>query len=485
MKNLIIITADEMRADCLGYAGNPDVKTPNIDAFASKGVVFRNHFCVHGKCVPSRASMMTGRYSHTDGFRTISQHVPENQPNVLNSLKAAGYETAVFGHNHVWENFYGDNTKSSGVVDYHSYTKDYFDYFIKNKVDVPPENPELKRIQMPEGYDYYGQLTEPITGFSDYNRTAQALHYLSEVRDTSKPFFMQLDFGFPHPDYKVEEPFFSMYDRNAISVWTYELPNNAPSYMEKLRTVRIGEVPSEEFLREIQAVYYGMITRTDMLIGQLLQKIEAQGLLENTVVLFTSDHGEFAGQYGLVEKWDTCMLDCIMRVPLILYAPELPHGTDVESLSEHVDIAPTILDLLDLPANWGMHGGTLVSLVNGETQKRAVFADGGHEDEMVSRISVDQFNSRYITSKQLAYIDNPASMKRVKMVRTKDWKLIVRADGEHELYHVKFDPEELQNLYNDNSLENRIEIILDLQHKLIEWCMKTDTDRPYQHEVLA
>src|SRR3989339_1101898 len=112
-RNLILITSDEMRGDCPGFQGNPDCRTPCLDTFAKDGVIFTNHFAVHGKCVPSRISIATGRYPHTDGFRTITQHLPPDQPDLLKLLKTNGYETAVFGHNHVWEDFWGDNTRSS------------------------------------------------------------------------------------------------------------------------------------------------------------------------------------------------------------------------------------------------------------------------------------------------------------------------------------------------------------------------------------
>ncbi len=481
-KNLIIITADELRGDSVGFMGNPDCKTPNLDAFAKKSIVFNQHFCVHGKCVPSRISIVTGRYSHTDGFRTIYQHLPEDQPNLLTALKAKGFESAVFGHNHVWENFFGNNEKSSGVVDYHSYTHGYFIDMLEAKVKVPASNSQNANVEMDEGFDYEGLIKEDITGFTDYNRTDQAIHYLKNVRDRSKPFIMQLNYGFPHPKYKVEEPYFSMYDRNNITSWPHELPENAPQYLKDMRDVRSGSSPTKEQLKEIQAVYYGMVSRTDMLIGKLFDEIERQGLFEDTVILFTSDHGDFAGQYGLVEKWDTCMLDCIMHVPMVLYSPDLPASKKVEILSEHTDIAPTILELLDAPKNWGIHGNSLVQCVHGNREKEAVFADGGHEAEMVSRIS-DGFTSKeHENGKQRMYFEHPEAMSRVKMVRTKEWKLVVRLEGENELYNLCVDPMEMQNLYD---VKEYAEVILDLQQKLIKWSLKTDTDRPYQKQVRA
>ncbi|MEI6132834.1 MAG: sulfatase-like hydrolase/transferase [Bacillota bacterium] len=479
-KNLIIITFDELRADSVGFMGNPDCKTPNLDAFAARGTVFENHFCVHGKCVPSRISLMTGRYSHTDGFRTIYQHLPETHPNVLSTLKEKGFETAVFGHNHVWENFFGNNEKSSGVVDYHSFTHDYFIDMLDEKIPVPGS--DKPKIEMTEGLDYEGIISEDLVGFTDHHRTKQAIHYLQNVRDKSKPFFMQLNYEFPHPRYRVEEPYFSMYDRSAIKAWPHLVPESAPKYMRDMLEVRSGASPTQEQLREIQAVYYGMVTRTDALFGKLLKTIESQGLLENSVIIFTSDHGDFAGQYGLVEKWDTCMLDCIMRVPMILFAPESSLEKRIDNLTEHVDVAPTILELFGFNQDWGIHGRSLLGCVRASEREEVVFADGGHEAEMISRIVEDFSEKDLENGKQRMYFEHPEAMSRVKMVRTKNWKLVVRLDGENELYDLENDPSEMQNVFGDKKYQK---ITMDLQLKLIQWSLRTDTDRPYQEIVRA
>ncbi|MBD3244203.1 MAG: sulfatase-like hydrolase/transferase, partial [Chitinivibrionales bacterium] len=213
--NVIVITSDEMRADCLGFMGNAVCRTPSADSLAPKGVVFANHFTVHGKCVPSRIAMQTGRYCHTDGFRTINLHLPSDQPNLLGALKQQGYESAVFGHNHVWEDFWGeDNRKSSGYVDYHSYTKDYFWHLLDREWPVPQPGPDSVKPKdlSQHGFDYAGRIDEPLTGFCDDNRAEQAIHYLKEARDRTRPFYLHLNFGKPHPSYRIEEPYFSMYD---------------------------------------------------------------------------------------------------------------------------------------------------------------------------------------------------------------------------------------------------------------------------------
>jgi phosphoglycerol transferase MdoB-like AlkP superfamily enzyme len=130
-KNILFITSDEMRGDVQSYIGNPDVKTPNLDALAARGCVFERHFSPFPKCVPARCAMHTGRYTHTDGLRSVMEdnHLPRGTPTMGEFLRDQGYETAVFGLNHIWERewFYGAgdqvNKKSAGVVDYQSFTE--------------------------------------------------------------------------------------------------------------------------------------------------------------------------------------------------------------------------------------------------------------------------------------------------------------------------------------------------------------------------
>lgn len=484
-KNVIVITSDELRGDCVAYAGNPDVQTPHLDAFAKTGAVFKNHFTIFPKCVPARVAMMTGRYCHTDGFRNIFQHLPNDQPNVVGILKERGYETAVFGINHVWENFFGDNTKSSGYIDYHSFTQDYFDHINERKWE-PADYDGVKRepVVGKIGYAYTDKITDAHTGHCDDNRAEQAIHYLKEVRDRSKPFYMQLNISKPHPGYDCQDPYFSMYDRDTIQTFPHDIPKNAPLPFQKMREIRTGFDEDPACFRDIQATYYGMISRVDNQIGRVLQCIEEQGLYEDTVVIFTADHGDFAGQYGLFEKWDTVMHDCLLHVPMIVRTPDMNSGSEVVSLSEHVDVGPTILDALGLEPDWGVHGESMLPMIRGERMKQIVFAEGGHEEAMQARFNgnIETKGNGRKQCKQITYHDHPQTMSRTKMARTDDYKLVIRLTGGNEFYDLRNDPHELDNKYGDPAY---MEIVNELQLELINWCIRTDTDRPFQEKVGA
>lgn len=494
-RNVILITADEMRADAAGFMGNQDCRTPHLDNLASRGAVFERHFTVHGKCVPSRIAMLTGRYAHTDAIRTVNptNHLPKGDPNLMEFLRSQGYETAVFGLNHVWDDewFYAHNRKSAGAVDYHSFTEGYFDDLAKRQIPAPPAPPngpspleELMEI------DYGGRREKWVEGFSDLNRADQAIRYLETIRDRGRPFYMQVNFSKPHPPYCIHEPWYSMYDRSSIRPYPHDLPANAILHLRKQRELRLGNNISAAALRELQAVYYGSVSFVDDCIGRLLQTVDSENLWADTLILFCSDHGDFAGQYGINEKWDTAMQDCILHVPMIVAGPGLPSGQRVTGLTEHVDVPDTVLDYLGLSSDerWVRHGQSMLPALAGHGGKEAVFADGGHEGPMRARFNTptrQESKGRPVKStggKQLVYHECPESMARVKMIRTERWKLAIRETGGNELFDLATDPHEMHNRYGDPSLDG---IVLELQRRLIEWCLRTDQDRPFQDRVGA
>ncbi len=486
LKNVIIISCDELRADAVGFMGNPDVRTPNLDRFAKRGLVLKNHFAVHGKCVPSRISLITGRHPHTDGFRTITQHLPDDRPNLITHLRRMGYETAFFGHPHITEGFWGDNTPGSGTTHWNSYTKGVFAELLKREWPAPPPALEARppaTLRDGRQAGYSTRREEPLTGFCDDNRAEQAIEFLTRTRDKSKPFFLQLNFGAPHPAYRAAEPWHSMYRPDRIRPWPHDLPTNAPLPHRAMREIRTPSDATPAYFRDIQATYYGMISKADALIGRVLETLDSQDAWNNSIVLFWSDHGDFAGQYGLYEKWDTAMNDCILKTPQIFCAPGLKPGA-IDSLTSTTDLAPTIIDLLGAPPLPGVHGESLLPVFEGRRRKETVFAGGGHEPDMCRRFAAsggagvaDPANG-----KQETYRRYPDAMARTKMARSETHKLVVRLAGGNELYDLRDDPHELNNRWDDPALAS---VKQDLQLRLIEWCLRTDTDQPPQAEFGA
>jgi choline-sulfatase len=484
MTNVILLHSDELRGDCVGFAGNRQVRTPHLDALAAESTVCDRHFTVHPKCVPSRVAMITGRYAHIDGARTIRDEnlIPRSQPDLLKHLAASGYETAVFGLNHCWDGFWNDN-RPHGLLDWHSYTPEFAELATMPR-PVPPPGPRPDAPDAADGFDLRGRIAGPLGEFSDDARTDCAIRFLRQVRDPHRPFFLQLNLSAPHPPYAVEEPWYSLYRPEAVTPFPSALPRGATLPLRAQRRHRTGEQEAPEaILREVLATYYGMISKVDHLFGRVLGTLRELGLDEDTIVVFTSDHGDFAGQYGLCEKYDTVLADCLLRVPFLIRIPGRP-AARCSALTQHIDLPATILDLLGMSADpgWRMHGRSLLPVLRGEVRPEAVFADGGHELAMRRRFNAELWHTdrqgrrRQATAgKQHTYFHEPDSMARCSMVRTEHLKLIMRETGEHELYDLMQDPWELDNRIGDPALA---EAQGGLMERLLRWHLSTMPDSP-------
>ena len=262
-----------------------------------------------------------------------------------------------------------------------------------------------------------------------------------------------------------------MYDPDAIEAYPHALPEGAPLSLRKQRELRTGEDADRALLRKMQAVYYGMISRVDEQMGQIIRALDAAGLWDDTVVLLWSDHGDFAGQYGLGEKWDTTFADCLTHVPCVLAGGGLPAGRTVTGLTDHSDLAPTLLGLLGAEADWPVHGRDLGPLLRGEVEhvRDAIFADGGHDAAMRQRFGVDPADS----GKQRTYHACPDTMAKAKMVRTAEHKLVMRETGDQELYHLPTDRWEMHNRFGEADLAM---VQIDMMGRLIGWSLRTDPD---------
>jgi choline-sulfatase len=450
---------------------NPDVRTPNMDRLAARGVVLERHMTTFPKCVPARCSLVTGRYCHTDGWRTVQQTLEPEQPNLLRHLQQQGYQTAVFGKNHCW------SSRDWDRLDYESYRGEASALRVESieGIDAKHDGNTRRPLDLEKGWDYAGTNTRhaPDEGYA-----AQAAAFFEHWRDPDRPFFMQLNFESPHAVYAVEEPWFSMYDRDAIHAFPHDLPDPPPLPVKAQRERRTGNEPNEAAARELQATYYGMISKVDHLLGWVLDALDRAGLTEQTTILFWSDHGDYAGQHTLVEKWDTHLADVLLHVPCVLIDPSLPAGERVASVNDTASLAPTLLDLLGLDPLPMMHGGSLLDQIAGREGPRPAFADGGHDPSMRAIKAgepkpVGSDGSRL--GKSETYWACPDSMARCQSVRTDTHRLVVRETGEHELYANAEDPHEMRNRWDDPSLaDTRAELL----QMLAEWNLRTLSEKP-------
>ena len=471
--NYIIFNPDEMRAESVGCYGHPLVRTPNIDRLASEGVRFDNAFCQHTVCTPSRCSFVTGWYPHVHGHRTLWHALRPDEPQLYGYLHDAG-------HTIWWDGGHNDMLSRESFL---------------NTVDEWHNHGGGARGANPFASDdpgYHSFLLEshpgPIEEHADAAKVYAAIDFLRS--GPRKPFLIHLPLSLPHPPYSAPEPWHSMYSPDDIPPLRPPDGADRPDYHELIRRYRrLGEL-SDEFMRQINATYLGQISFMDKLLGDLLDALAETGLDKDTVVLFFSDHGDYAGDYGLVEKWPSGLEDVLTRVPLIIRCPGGKPGHVVTEQVELFDIMATVLELEGITPRHTHFAQSLVPQIHGAAgdPTRAVFAEGGYDTHephcFEGRMSGseikragDKTHPYYPKMRQQQV--HPDSVARCAMIRTPAHKLVRRTQGVQELYHLEKDPLELQNVYAKPEFAG---IRQKLSERLLEWYMRTSDVTPFDED---
>jgi len=445
---------DQHRHDILGCAGK-GVKTPNLDRLASEGVRFTNTFTQSPLCVPARASFQTGRYVHETYCNTNKTFIHEHCPQwidatFLNQLQRHGYYNVDMGKMHLvsHENAYdaarrvGDQKTElvDHVKHYNSKLKELgFDEVevVCGKMesakvgsiytDILKEHNLLKTYQ--EWLRKYPIINAepmdiPKEYYIDYFVGDLAVDWLnSYIKDDekTKPFCLFVGFPGPHDPFDCVEEYTKYYDPDSIEVKDeeMEMPDRpCPPYSFVSKGVSRSRSVTKEFIQDCRAKYYGNVTLIDEKVGELVNLLEKNDLLENTWIIYTSDHGEQLGGHRLFMKF--VFYRSSVQVPLIIRPPEGIEGKIIEEDVELIDIPATILDILNLDLPVVHKGKSLLSLIYGEEEKKP------HKDICISQV----FN----------YI----------MGVTKEWKVIydITTGKLLELYN------RTEDFYENNNLKN-------------------------------
>ena len=465
--NIIYVNPDEMRADVLGCYGHPLAQTPNFDRLAAQGTRFDQCHVQHTVCTPSRCSFMTGWYPHSAGHRTLWHSLQPHEPNTMRYLKEGGYEVHWLGKN----DCLAPGAFASSVT----------------KIYGPGGRAGSSENVFKKGEPgYYSFLNGPMDGPPrDALFYERAIEYLKTRKTNDSPFFMFLATSFPHPIYHAPEPWHSMYDPDELPPLRPVVEEGKPDYHHLIRQYRDLEKVDESALRRVMAVYLGMTSYVDHLLGQLLDALDETGLAEDTAVVAFSDHGDWAGDYGLVEKWPSGLDDALTRVPLIVRMPGGKEGHVVEEPVELFDIVPTTLELAGVEARHTHYARSLMPQLQGAAgdPQRAVFAEGGydlHEPDCFEGKPSDGVagNPEGVYSpKGLQQQERPESVCRAVMIRTMEHKLVWRTNGQSELYDLRKDPRELRNVFDR---EEYGDVQRRLERELISWQARTGDAVPHE-----
>lgn len=439
--NILFFATDEQRYDCLGCYDNPVLRTPHIDSIAEEGVRFDRGYVQNPMCMPSRMSIMTGRYCSEHGCNINCTGIPphEQEQTFMEYLRRAGYYTAAIGKMHMmpkWGPFgfcYLDLVE--GQADRNN---QYTDYLRAKGLDGRQH--DAKGEELPFGiYTQALPAEENIDAFVG----RRAVEWL-EAWDGDEPFCLWVSFCNPHFPFDPPEPYDTMYDPDEVPlpVWKEGELENKPTQLQ-FQKERGYDEATEPLMRKMVANYYGLISLIDDQVGEILRVLEGKGLTDDTMIAFASDHGDHLGDHRLLYKSGVTFYEGSVRVPYLIRYPErFPQGVVCEELVEAIDLPATFLDVAGVERPPGMQGRSLVGLAEGEV-------DDWRDDafsEIDLRINPQMHGPR-----------DPDSRDYVAMITTRNWKYVHFPNlGIGELYDLTNDPHELDNLFYDSQYADKV-----------------------------
>ncbi|HME53670.1 MAG TPA: sulfatase-like hydrolase/transferase [Candidatus Lokiarchaeia archaeon] len=467
--NVLFIMADQMRADCI-EAVNPGIKTPNIQRLVDNGVLFNRAYAPSPVCLPCRASVLTGQYPSTHGAYHNECSLPQDYPsNIAREFAKTGYYTHIIGKSH-FNTMHEPNSPEAAPRTFNTtffnawhgpwYCFEHADISIGHSTESVAPSMHYRAWLEEKGVDiprYFGNTAYPQYGAWDLPEDCHSSTWVAETAITAfhaahkegRPFFAWLNFPDPHNPCMVPEPWASMYNPEAIQRHGFKagepasFDNKPPFYHEILSRMKgakgkpsdlglpgFGNVSSlpwtQRKVQENAACYYGMVSLMDKCIGTVLDDLDASDELDNTIIAFTADHGDFLGDHGMFYK-SVVAFDEAMHVPLVAsWLDHLPSGARSEGLHSLVDLPPTALALcgLDIPPAF-----------EGVDQSRAWLdpAINARADVMVEE---RPYNTDF----------------HVRVLINDRYKLAFYANRDYgELYDVVTDPDDVTNLWDDET----------------------------------
>ncbi|MBA2940872.1 sulfatase-like hydrolase/transferase [Paenibacillus sp. CGMCC 1.16610] len=467
--NILLITSDQQHWDTLG-AFNSELSTPNLDRLVQEGTTFTRAYCPNPTCTPTRASIITGMYPSQHGAWTLGTKLFEDRHTVGEDFQEASYRTALVGKAHFqplrateaysslesvpllqdlefWRTFDQDFYGFDHVELARNHTNEFLvgqhyalwmeekgctnwrDYFLAPTGTMDPS--QLHHWDIPEEYHYNTWIAERTNAL------------LEQYKNSEENFFLWSSFFDPHPDYLVPVPWDTMYDPNQLTIPTVtpgEHNRNPPHFgltqetepdFSHLRESGFGihgyhshtKLPESE-RKQLVATYYGMISCMDKYIGRILDRLDELGLADNTIVVFTTDHGHFFGQHGLQYKGGFHYEDLIKLPFIVRYPGHVPAGRTSPAIQSLVDLAPTFLSMAGIPIPHHMTGVDQSRVWTGKAS-------------MARDHAICEFRHEPTTIHQKTYVGER-------------YKITVYYNQTYgEIFDLQEDPGEIRNLWND------------------------------------
>ena len=461
--NVLFITADQWRGDCVSAAGHPMVRTPHVDALASDGVLFTRHYCQAAPCGPARASLLTGLYQMNHRVCRNGTPLDSRHDNIAHAARRLGYEPALFGYTDTAADPRGLSpndprlTTYEGLLpgfDWHRWMDEdaaaWFSWLRRQGVAVPDTPLD---IYLPAE----GPADPPGAAAARYPASHSEAAFLVEglldhiAERGGRPWFAHVTFLRPHPPFIAPEPYNAMYAPAAVPDFAAADSVAAERESHPFLDYVFETQPKRHFVhgadgliggwneaarRQLRATYYGLVSEVDAQIGRIIDHLKQTGLYDDTLIVVTSDHGEMAGDHHLFGKLG--YFDQSYHVPLIIRAPGTTGGRRVEAFTESVDLVPTMIDLLGGRVPRAMDGASLRPFLAGEMPE--VWRDAAHWE----------FDFREIATglaQQAFGLD--ADQCSLAVIRDERFKYVHFTALPPILFDLEADPGELRNVADD------------------------------------
>jgi arylsulfatase A-like enzyme len=481
--NILWYCTDQQRYDTIHALGNKHIRTPNLDSLCKRGTAFDHSYCQNPICTPSRASFMTGRYpASTHVYRNGNEYFPSNERLVTKILSESGYICGLVGKLHL--------AASQGAVE--PRTDDGYSFFEWSHhpyPDIPQGNRYTEWLRDDMNVDPQ-ELYSTLSGAygsgvpSELHQTTwcsnRAIDFIN--KNKHKPWLLNVNPFSPHPTfhppsdyhnrYKPQDMPFPLFEQTDIAhqirfrtidqqtltaVNPFEVSSSVDNNSSLSRSQSASIPPQSYDAREVKACYYADIEHIDYQFGRIIQALRETGQLENTLIIFMSDHGELLGDHGLMYK-GCRFYDGLVRVPLIMSYPGLfKEGLQSSALVELIDIVPTILEIVGIEVPHFVQGKSLRSLLTGESPPNI------HRNHVIC----DYFDS--LGHETLAFELNPHDKSRGIMYFDGRYKLSLYPEhGIGELYDLRNDPGEFHDLWEEKEpTQLQIELTFKLTNAII------------------
>ena len=481
--NILFIITDQQRADCMSSLGHPIIRTPNLDNLAERGVLFSNAYIQSSPCGPSRICLHTGRYVHAHRSTWNEVSLPADEKTTGTYFSDAGYRVGWVGKSgYVRDDFYTTPEADTPTHGHEWYaalrgTEDW-------AFDMGGPSSKYRAYLRDMGYaegtggvfapdgeilnsNEFRAAKYPTVIPAEHSLTAwcadRTMAFIAQASQEDNPWMLVLNWSEPHSPFVAPAPYHEMYDPADVPAPNRhpdELVNGHPLHQPLRRERRALPFDDEALCRQHRAAYYGTISLIDDQLGRLVDFLAKQGLAEDTIIVFTSDHGEYIGDHWLIEKefW----YDEAYRIPLIFFDPsheaDGQRGTHQTGMVEQIDVLPTLMEAAGLDMPYQIHGRSLLPMI------RQGSIPGGWRTE----VHADWDFRFYWASRELGLSPDQC---RAWMIRDQEFNYVHFNGLPDILYDLEADPCELRNVVTDSRYR---EVVESYRLKLLDWRMSTE-----------